>query len=75
MSQADARQIYHYLDGTPTEPLTADEAIKAGFCPGCGWFVAGVERDDIALHNFGICDECLDELRSEMGEYGWGDDD
>ena len=67
------KQVYYYPDGTATEPLTLDEAIKAGFCPGCGWFVAGNEHDDRALHNFGLCTECIDEVRDETE--GWSDED
>jgi hypothetical protein len=65
----DVRQIYHYPDGTATNPLTIEEARKAGFCPGCGWFVAGSEYEDQSLHNFGLCTECVDEIRDETGEY------
>lgn len=53
------------------QPITLCEpcAVKQGFCPSCGWFVAGVEWDDMHMNSYGVCAECVDMLREETGEY------
>lgn len=66
------KRTYTYPDGTTTPGMTNDEARDAGFCPGCGYFVAGSEIDDANIHYWGLCYECLEEIRIETGEYDEG---
>lgn len=63
------KRVYTYPDGTTTPGMTDDEATDAGFCPGCSYFVAGSEADDLTLYEFGLCYECVEEIRIETGEY------
>ena len=67
--------VYPALDDGPREvtQLCAEHAAQTGFCPGCGFFVEGNERDTISLHRYGFCVECFDDLRIEAGEV-WDDD-
>lgn len=69
------RKVYTYPDDSLTKPLTDKQAIQAGFCPGCGWFVAGHEADDRSIREFGLCYECVEEIKIETGEYDEPDDD
>jgi hypothetical protein len=43
-----------------------------GFCPGCGHFWAGTEYFDFNLGRSGMCQDCTDTYKYELGEY---DDD
>ena len=63
----DEKQVYTYPDGTE-DRLTNKEAVEAGFCPVCGYFVLGSD-DDRTLYTHSMCAECLDEFRYEIGEY------
>lgn len=67
--QSGRDSFYYYPDGTEAGFLCDQCAVDEGFCPGCGYFVLGSEWDDSSLGRHGICMECLDELRIEMGEY------
>lgn len=67
------KTTYNLPDGTQVD-LTDEEATKLGFCPGCGYIVAGNEHDDRYLSEFGLCYECVDEMRIELGEYDEPDD-
>jgi len=63
MSEEDTEHFYQYC---------YDHAVKSGFCLGCGGFFAGVESFDFSSHR-GWCDDCHDEIESELGigeEYG-----
>lgn len=51
--------------------LCSEHAAEYGFCPMCLYFVLGSDDDRTLAHN-GVCVECLDTLRYEMGE---ADDD
>jgi hypothetical protein len=70
----DYRVEYEYPNGHKVMLLDV-EAVELGFCPGCGSFVAGVESDDLSLGQFGMCGECVEELRIETGEYDEPDED
>lgn len=63
------KHIYTYPDGMTTPGMTDHEAIQAGFCPGCGYFIGGSEHDDMSVREFGLCYECVEELRIELGEF------
>lgn len=65
---ADDAQLYTTPDGNHLD-LCDECAVNAGFCPACREIVAGNEWHDRALSQYGICDECLDQLREETGEY------
>lgn len=49
------------------EWLCPEHAAKAGFCSGCGTFAAGTEGFDFG-RPAGMCDNCREELRHDMGE-------
>jgi len=55
----EEKQEYTYLDGTSAGLLSESEAADAGFCPGCGCFVAGTERESYSMLVYGLCDECV----------------
>lgn len=63
------KRTYTYPDGKTTPGMTDREARDSGFCPGCGYFVAGSENDEISIAVYGLCYECVEELREETGEY------
>jgi hypothetical protein len=44
-------------------------ASEFGFCPGCGYFVMGAEEHDRPLAQYGLCAECLDDVRADSGEF------
>lgn len=67
--QQEERQEYTYPDDTSAGLLSWEEASEKGFCPMCGYFVLGGSEDH-TLHRFGVCSECLDDLKAELGEYG-----
>lgn len=51
-----------------------EHAIQHGFCYICGGFFGGIERFEFAAERGGIhgmCWNCEDTLRSEMGEYDY----
>ncbi len=62
-----------YPDDTLAGDFCAEHATAAGFCSGCGHFAAGVESFDFSPVA-GLCAECLDDLRGELGEYDDGDE-
>ena len=53
-----------------SEWLCWEHADKQGFCPSCGYFVAG--SGDENWNGGSLCYECHQELAYEIGEY---DDD
>lgn len=59
------------------EPAAAwlcwEHADKSGFCPSCGYFVAGSGDDH--KNGTALCGECYDELAYETGEYDDQEDD
>lgn len=56
-------------DGKWQEEWYCDEhAVQNGFCLGCTYLRAGTEDYDFSPIK-GWCGECVDELRSEAGEY------
>jgi hypothetical protein len=62
-------QKFKYEPVEKTSIHLCDEcAVREGFCPCCGCFVLGLD-DDYTLESHGICAECLEELRYELGEY------
>lgn len=66
---------YYYPDHTVAGYLCNKCATLEGFCPICGVFVLGSD-DDWPLDSYGCCAECLDEIKSESGEYdGYDADD
>lgn len=57
----------------PDEMLCPQHARKAGYCPGCGQFWAGVDSFDFSRS--GLCEHCQVEVESdnyelEDGEFG-----
>jgi len=64
---------YPYIHNEPefSEWLCAEHAADRGFCYGCGYFCAGIEDYDFSPIE-GLCGNCVDEFRYELGEY---DDD
>ena len=42
-------------------------AADGGFCCYCSHFTAGA--DDRYLYSHGVCEDCMDGLRSEAGDY------
>lgn len=48
--------------------LCDDHAIDIGFCPACGWLVAGNEWDDIHIDSYGMCSGCFRELQDEQDD-------
>jgi hypothetical protein len=58
---------YTYPGNRSVMVLCPTCAQNAGFCVGCGAFMAGSERDE---HSgmIGLCYECVRELRDELGE-------
>jgi len=69
--------LYTYpveVDGKILTTFLCDNcAAEEGFCPCCGYFVLG-SSDDYTLSGHGLCAECLEELRIELGEYDEQDD-
>lgn len=61
--------IYHGFDeGDDVATwLCWEHASKEGFCPMCGCFVLG-GSDDYTLGEYGVCADCVDELKAETGE-------
>ena len=60
--------VYHYTEDSPAEWLCPEHAGDEGFCYGCGYFLAGTEDFDFSPSK-GLCGQCLDHLRHEVGEY------
>jgi len=48
------------------EYLCAKHAEEAGYCMGCGEFIAGTGME---FRNNGYCDNCWDEIRSSEADY------
>lgn len=67
----DKVETWRYPDGTK-DALCAECASDAGFCLGCGHFMAGVESFD--TNPLGICYDCMQELREETDEFIEDDD-
>ena len=44
-------------------------SVDGGFCPGCSCFVLGIDGDEESLYRYGLCDQCMDEVRADMGEF------
>lgn len=56
----------NWIDEEPNGWYCPDHAHENGFCPGCGLFSAGIESFDFSQS--GLCENCQDELESEMYE-------
>ena len=47
-----------------------------GFCPSCGNMVGGIEREDfIYMPKYGMCSNCVEDLKYELGEFDDQDDE
>ena len=47
-----------------------------GFCPSCGNVVEGIEREDFFyMPKYGICSNCVEDLKYELGEFDDQDDE
>lgn len=69
---ADASIYTAYNSDTNQEDrltLCTEHAVELGFCAGCGYMVAGIEEHIFSMASLGLCAECMDELRAEMGEF------
>ena len=64
LPETEERELYTLPDGT-LQWLTASEAADMGFCPTCGAFVDGIDSEIPYMSKWGMCSECLDELRDE----------
>jgi len=42
-------------------------AVEAGFCPECGWYMAGCHDDHLA--RVGVCYDCWAEMEDEAAEW------
>ena len=58
-------------DQPPTEHFCQYHAYKNGFCSLCGDFWGGIESFEFDNPQR-LCENCLDQLKTELGEY---DDD
>lgn len=45
------------LDAEPSDYLCPEHAAAAGFCPGCGYFIAGTMFGD----RHGLCETCYED--------------
>lgn len=65
---SESVQVWNYPDGIHTIECCAACAGQDGFCVGCGFYMAGSEADEHSGVS-GLCYECVQELRQELGEY------
>jgi len=56
-----------------THIFCIEHARDFGFCPGCGWFALGADDDFMVRH--GLCSDCYDGVRADMGEFDDPDDE
>lgn len=60
---------YEYIYPDDSKAYLCDEcAINEGFCTGCGWMMAGSEMDENSGFS-GLCYDCVQEMREELGEF------
>lgn len=64
---------YYYPDGIEAGFLCEHCAIQAGFCPGCGKYVAG-NWDFAYIQESGLCGVCMRELDQVIDDL-LGEDD
>lgn len=70
-----------YTDNETQQPnyyYCSNHAAEHGFCYMCGQFWSGVERFDFATAwggTEGLCENCDEQVRSDLGEYDDDDDD
>ena len=50
----------------PYEYLCGKHMFAHGYCPGCGQFWGGIESFEFSRYH--LCDNCEDDLRSELEE-------
>ena len=56
--------VYEEDEPQPEQYLCWQHAIRQGFCPSCGWFVAG--SGDENWQGSGVCYECYHEETDEL---------
>jgi hypothetical protein len=54
-------------EGSENGDTYCSEHVPDCYCAGCGHFSAGIESFDFSPIK-GLCSECVDELRDELGE-------
>lgn len=59
-------------DGKPDDWACYDHAHTLGYCWSCGQFHGGIESFD--FRRSGLCDNCDDQMRSDMGEFDESDE-
>ncbi len=64
---------YDWLSDTPDGWYCGEHTREEGFCWGCGLFHMGIEDFDFSPN--GLCYECREMLKAEMGDDDYYDED